>query len=102
MRPLRKRMPMKLCVMVDTRPDQSGVPAVISMGTANYSAERVSKCVCACVCVCVFVCVFLCVFMCLCACVCACRLAFIIDRQCLLRVYSPKPALLTEPPCPAG
>ena len=65
MRPLRKRMPMKLCVMVDTRPDQSGVPAVIGMGTANYSAERVSKCVC----VCLFLCVFLCVFMCLCACV---------------------------------
>ena len=36
MRPLRKRMPMKLCVMVDTRPDQSGVPAVIGMSTDLY------------------------------------------------------------------
>ena len=72
MRPLRKRMPMKLCVMVDTRPDQSGVPAVIGMGTANYSAERVSKCVCACVCVCVCVCFCVCFCVCLCVCVLVC------------------------------
>ena len=40
MRPLRKRMPMKLCVMVDTRPDQSGVPAVIDMGTEGAACDH--------------------------------------------------------------
>ena len=44
MRPLRKRMPMKLCVMVDTRPDQSGVPAVIGMGTEGAACDHKKMC----------------------------------------------------------
>ena len=44
MRPLRKRMPMKLCVMVDTRPDPSGVPAVLGMGTEGAACDHKKMC----------------------------------------------------------
>ena len=40
MRPLRKRMTMKLCVMVETRPDQSCAPAVIGMGTEGAACDH--------------------------------------------------------------
>ena len=35
MRPSRKRMPTKLCVMVETRSDQPGVPAFENLSMAK-------------------------------------------------------------------
>ena len=35
MRPSRKRMPTKLCVMVEARSDQPGVPAIENLSTAK-------------------------------------------------------------------